>query len=140
MTPEVDRSATGAEIEQIRRLLRDELSDKLPGEDPGDALCDRVFRALNGAPIEWVTEGSRGIGLLRHLVRKKYSEFDGYGLSIVLAEGVGKRWRECRIKERQQEQEQRARTVHSLTEHAMESFRVLHETWQSLNQLAHAAT
>ena len=51
MAPEADRQATRAEIEQIRQLLRDELSHKFPGEDPGDALCDQVFRALNGAPL-----------------------------------------------------------------------------------------
>jgi hypothetical protein len=83
-------------IEQIRKLLRDELIDKLPG-DPGDVLCDQVFRALKGAPIEWVTDGSSGIGLLRHVVRKNYSKFDGYGLSKALAEDIGKRWREICI-------------------------------------------
>jgi DNA-binding HxlR family transcriptional regulator len=57
-----------------------------------------------------------------------------------LAERVGKRWREDGIKERQREHEQRIRTVYSLTEQATESFRVLHESWQSLNQLAHTAT
>jgi len=109
-------------------------------ETPGNELCDRVFRALKGAPIEWVTEGSKRIGLLRRLVRKKYSEFDSYGLSVVVAQGIGKRWREIRIKECQQEQEQHVRTVHRLTEQAAESFRSWYETWQSLNQLARTAT
>jgi hypothetical protein len=50
MPAEVDQPANRAEIEQIGQLLRDELSDKFPGEDPGDALCGQVFRALCNGP------------------------------------------------------------------------------------------
>jgi hypothetical protein len=139
MEREADRPATPKEIEQIRELLRDELGHKFPSEDPGDVLCNQIFRGLNGASIEWTTEESRGIGLLRHLVRKKSCEFVGYGLAKVLAERVGKHWLENSIKERQQEQDQRARTVSSLMRQATESFRVLQGTWQSLNQLAATA-
>jgi hypothetical protein len=138
--PEIDRTLTRGDRDQIRKLLLDELGDKFPGEDLGDFLCEQVFRALNGAPIEWVTEGSRGIGLLRHLVRKKSSEFESYGLARVLAERVGKCWQERRLKDCQKEEEQRSWTVRRLTAQAKESFSTLHETWQSLNQLTHAVT
>src|SRR5260370_14600657 len=89
---DTDGHASRDELEQIRKLLLDELGDKLPGDAPSDVLCQRIHRALAGGPLEWVTDGSRGIGLLRHRIRKRFYSIDSFGFAELLAQDVGKYW------------------------------------------------
>jgi hypothetical protein len=45
-----DRPATPNEVAQIRKLLLDELSDRLPGDRPSDVLCQRIHQV--SAPVQ----------------------------------------------------------------------------------------
>lgn len=104
------RPANGDQLKEIRKLLVEELGDRVPGDDPSDDLCQRIYRALAGCPLEWVTTGSKGIGLLRLRIRKRQFDIDSYGFVELLARDIGKYWKESQIKSRQQEKEARART------------------------------
>ena len=134
------RPANDDQLKEIRKLLVEELGDRMPGDYPSDDLCQRIYRALVGCPLEWVTTGSKGIGLLRHRIRKRQFEIDSYGLVELLARDIGKYWKESQIKSRQQEKEARARTENRLIQGVEESFQRLHLAWQALNQFADATT
>jgi hypothetical protein len=134
--PAPDRPASSEELEQIRQLLLSELSDKLPGERPTDRLCERIHLALKGCPLEWICEGSRGIGLLRHKIVKCFYRIQSYGFVEHIARDVGKSWEDHQVKARQQQQEERARTENSLIQRVKDHYNELHENFRTLKNLA----
>lgn len=91
------REAHREETEQIRNLLTEELSARLPGERPSCFLCQRIHLALDGCPLEWGREGSReGIGRLRQRIRQRHSSIKTYGFVEHIAQEVGEHWQKDR--------------------------------------------
>jgi len=133
-----DRPANSDQVEQIRKLLLDELSDRVPGESPSDDLCRRIFGALAGCPLEWVTKGSKGIGLLRHRIRERQFRINSYGLAEHIARDVGNYWKENKIQVVRQTRAEYEETKSLLIVQVQESFQRLHSDWQALYQFANA--
>ena len=130
------KPAEEAERTEIRQLLLDEWRDVIPGDYPGDQVCERIHRALQGAPLDWVTTDSRGIPLLRHKLRSRAFKTDSYGKAECIAADVGKAWRAQADTEHQRQIEQRRSTIGRMTARVEDAFGELHRSWAAPKELA----
>jgi len=130
-----DRQATSDELDQIRRLLLEELSDRCPGDEPSRVLCQRIYVAMQGAPLEWATKNSGGTSVLRYRIRTRYTSIESYGFVECLAQDIGKRYREFQVNAREQQRERHDQVARRLVGDVVSSFRDLHGSWQALTDL-----
>jgi hypothetical protein len=127
---------TSIQTAEIRKLLLDEWSDLITADEPTQSLCIRIHTALQGAPLEWRTPDSHGIGLFRHRLRRRAASVQSYGFALSVAEGLGRAWQEHCVLRRRQEIDTHQREVDTWTARVIAGFHELSYSWMNLVALA----